>query len=131
MVTRTYPTPVGGTSGPMEMPIETKVVAERSGLTLHEIDKTEVGAISGTKRRMAEFYWEQLRRAAALNGTTDIALTFADYIAAENQNARRFDQLSSETKSFIAEVERVANAPVSLIATRFHRFSVIDRRTWR
>jgi adenylosuccinate synthase len=80
---------------------------------------------------MAEFEWEQLRRAAVLNGATDIALTFADYITAKNRNARRFDQLSIETKEFIAQVEQVANAPVSLIATRFHRFSVIDRRTWR
>jgi adenylosuccinate synthase len=131
MVTRTYPIRVGGTSGPMALPIETKVVADRSGLPLDDIAKTEIGTISGTKRRMAEFDWEQLRRSAALNGATDIALTFADYISAENRNARRFDQLSDETKEFIAEVERVANAPVSLIATRFHRFSVIDRRTWR
>jgi adenylosuccinate synthase len=131
MVTRSYPIRVGGSSGPMALPIETSVVAERSGLPLCQIDKTEVGTISGTKRRMAEFDWEQLRRSAVLNGATDIALTFADYITAENQNARRFDQLSNETKQFIVEVERVANAPVSLISTRFHRFSVIDRRTWR
>jgi adenylosuccinate synthase len=131
MVTRTFPIRVGGSSGPMEMPIETSVIAERSGLPLSEIDKTEVGTISGTRRRMAEFDWEQFRRSAVLNGATDIALTFADYITAENQNARRFDQLSNETKDFIVEVERVANAPVSLISTRFHRFSVIDRRTWQ
>jgi adenylosuccinate synthase len=131
MVTRTFPIRVGGTSGPMALPIDTKVVADRSGLPLDDIEKTEVGTISGTKRRIAEFDWEQLRRSAVLNGATDIALTFADYITAENRNARRFDQLSVETKEFIAEVERVANAPVSLIATRFHRFSVIDRRTWR
>lgn len=131
MVTRTYPIRVGGTSGPMKLPIDTKLVAERSGLPHHEIDKTEVGTISGNRRRMAEFDWEQVRRSSVINGTTDIALTFADYIAAENQNARRFDQLSVDTKRFIAEVEHVANAPVSLIATRFHRFSIIDRRTWR
>jgi adenylosuccinate synthase len=131
MVTRTYPIRVGGTSGPMALPIETSAVAERSGLPLDQIDKTEVGTISGNKRRMAEFDWEQLRRSAVLNGATDVALTFADYITAENRNARRFDQLSIETKEFIAEVERVANAPVSLISTRFHRFGVIDRRTWR
>jgi len=115
----------------MALPIDTKVVADRSGLPLDQIEKTEVGTISGTRRRMAEFDWEQLRRSSVLNGATDIALTFADYITAENQNARRFDQLSNETKAFIAEVERVANAPVSLISTRFHRFSVIDRRTWQ
>jgi adenylosuccinate synthase len=131
MVTRTYPIRVGGTSGPMALPIDAKTVADRSGLPLEEIEKTEVGTISGTRRRIAEFDWEQLRRSAVLNGATDIALTFADYITAENRNARRYDQLSIETKEFINEVERVANAPVSLIATRFHRFSVIDRRTWR
>ena len=108
-----------------------KVIADRSGLPLDLIDKTEIGTISGTRRRIAEFDWEQLRRSASLNGATDIALTFADYLAAENRNARRFDQLTYETKEFIAEVERVANAPVSLISTRFHRFSVIDRRNWR
>lgn len=131
MVTRTYPIRVGGSSGPMKLPIDAQTVADRSGLPVDQIEKTEVGTISGTKRRIAEFDWEQLRRSAVLNGATDIALTFADYISAENQNARRFDQLSYETKEFIAEVERVANAPVSLISTRFHRFSVIDRRTWR
>jgi adenylosuccinate synthase len=131
MVTRTYPIRVGGTSGPMELPIEAKVIAGRSGLPLHEIEKTEVGTISGNPRRIAEFDWEQLRRSSVLNGITDIALTFADYITAENQTARRFDQLSAETKSFVAEVELVANAPVSLISTRFHRYSIIDRRAWR
>jgi adenylosuccinate synthase len=131
MVTRTYPIRVGGTSGPMQLPIETKIVAARSGLPVQEIDSTEVGTISGNRRRMAEFDWEQLRRSSVFNGATDIALTFADYITAENQSARRFDQLSVETKRFIAEVEHVANAPVSLIATRFHRFSIIDRRAWR
>jgi adenylosuccinate synthase len=115
----------------MALPIDAKVIAQRSGLPLEQIEKTEVGTISGTRRRIAEFDWEQLRRSSVLNGPTDIALTFADYITAENQNARRFEQLSAETKKFIAEVEHVANAPVSLIATRFHRFSVIDRRTWR
>jgi adenylosuccinate synthase len=131
MVTRTYPIRVGGNSGPMALPIDTKIVSDRSGVPKHEIDETEIGTISGVPRRIAEFDWEQLRRSSVLNGATDIALTFADYITVENRNARRFDQLSAETKAFIAEVEHVANAPVSLIATRFHRFGIIDRRTWR
>lgn len=62
---------------------------------------------------------------------TDIALSFSDYITAENQNATRYDQLSAETHAFIAGVERVANAPVTLISTNFDRFGVIDRRNWR
>jgi adenylosuccinate synthase len=115
----------------MAIPIEAKIISERSGLPLNQIEKTEVGTISGKKRRIAEFDWDQLRDSATLNGTTDIALTFADYLTSENQNAIRFDQLSSKAKSFIAEVEQVANAPVSLISVRFDRGGVIDRRSWR
>lgn len=131
MVTRTYPIRVGGNSGWMALPINTQIVSDRSGIPKHEIDETEIGTISGVPRNIAEFDWEQLRRSSVLNGATDIALTFADYITIENRKARRFDQLSAETKAFISEVEHVANAPVSLIATRFHRFGIIDRRTWR
>jgi adenylosuccinate synthase len=48
----------------------------------------------------------------------------------KNREARRFDQLQPETIQFIEEVERVSGAPVSLISTRFHLRSVIDRRAW-
>jgi adenylosuccinate synthase len=132
MVTRTYPIRVGGTSGPFgEKEIDFEVVAQRSGLPVAEIIKTEVGTISGNKRRIAEFGWEEVRRAASLNGATDIALTFADYIAAENKNAQAFEQLTAETLAFIEEIERVTNVPVSLIAKDFASDGVIDRRDWR
>jgi adenylosuccinate synthase len=65
-----------------------------------------------------------------LNGPTDIALTFTDQQDSKNASARRFDQLTAPTIQFIEEVERVAGAPVSLISTRFHQRSVIDRRSW-
>jgi adenylosuccinate synthase len=65
-----------------------------------------------------------------LNAPTDIALTFADYLTINNRNSRRFEQLHPETIRFIEEVERVAAAPVSLISTRFHSRSIIDRRSW-
>jgi adenylosuccinate synthase len=97
-------------------------------MPLGQIEKTEVGTISGKKRRIAEFDWDQLRSSASLNGGTDIALTFTDYLTADNQNALRFDQLASDTQAFIAEVEQVANAPVSLISVRAG--GVIDRRSW-
>ncbi len=130
MVTRTYPIRVGGTSGPMGIEIVAQTIANRSGLPVSEIERTEVGTVSGKKRRLAEFDWEQLRGSASLNGATDIALSFSDYITAENREAKRFEQLSVETRNFIAEVERVANAPVSLISTKFDRFGVIDLRDW-
>ena len=77
-----------------------------------------------------EFDWVLLRKAAFLNGPTDIALTFTDYLSKNNRKAMRFDQLTKETINFIEEVERVAGAPVSLISTGFSLRSVIDRRKW-
>lgn len=135
MVTRSYPIRVGGDSGPMGVAqgieIDFETVAARSGLSVEEIKPAEHGSVSGNLRRIAEFDWEQVRRSAALNGATDIALTFSDYIAASNRSARRFEQLTDETRAFIAELEHVTNCPVSLISTRFDRFGVIDRRNWR
>jgi len=53
----------------------------------------------------SEFDWELLQRAARINGATDIALTFVDYLDVRNRDARRFDQLQQETIYFIEEVE--------------------------
>jgi len=86
--------------------------------------------VSGNPRRVAEFSWSQLRRSAHLNGATDIALTFADYIDARNRTARRFGQLTSATISFISEIEAVAAVPVSLISAGFDGRGPIDRRLW-
>lgn len=75
----------------------------------------------------------------AINGPTDIVLTFADYIDSKNSSARRFEQLTKDTIYFIEELERVSNVPVSLVTTRFPRTneeredrrSIIDRRKWQ
>ncbi len=131
MVTRTYPIRVGGTSGPMSRRIDYKDVSNRSGIPEEEIARTEKGSISNNSRRIAEFDWEQVRRAAVLNGATDIALSFSDYIDVANRNARRFEDLTGETRDFIEAVEQVANARVSLVSTRFEPRGIIDRRTWR
>jgi len=134
MVCRTYPirvaNPKGGTSGPMTQEILWKVVAERSGKSLKEIRQTEKTTTTHRRRRVGEFDWALLRRSALLNGPTDIALTFTDYLSKANGSAKRFEQLTPETINFIVEVERVAGAPVSLISTGFSHRSIIDRRSW-
>jgi len=53
----------------------------------------------------------------------------ADYLSL-NAKAHRFEQLEPATIRFIQEVERIAEASVSLIATRFRFRSIIDRRAW-
>lgn len=131
MVTRTYPIRVGGESGPIGRTMSYQEIAERSGVPKHEIEETEIGSISKNARRIAEFDWEQVRRAAVLNGATDIALSFSDYIDIANRSARRFEDLTQETRDFVEGVERVTNARVSLVSTRFAPRGIIDRRNWR
>ena len=134
MVCRTYPirveNPPGGTSGYMSQEIDWETVASRSGQDADELKRNERGSVSGRLRRVAEFDWQLLRRSSHLNGATDIALTFVDYLDKSNQQARRYEQLRPDSIMFIEEVERVAGAPVSLISTRFHTRSIIDRRRW-
>lgn len=136
MVCRTYPIRVkspdgeGRTSGPMELEISWKDVAQRSGLDLQELLDQELTSTTKKQRRVAEFDWSLLQMSAALNGPTDIALTFVDQLHASNREARRFEQLTKDTIEFVEEVERVGGAPVSLVSTRFHERSIIDRRSW-
>ena len=59
--------------------------------------------------------------AAELNAPTDIALTFVDYLSIKNQNARRFEQLTSDTLRFIQEIERVADKAMALFAPPWFR----------
>jgi adenylosuccinate synthase len=134
VVLRAYPirvqSPAENSSGPMRQELSWSDIESRAGFELGALERVELGSVSGKQRRVAEFDWRQLRRAAELNGATDIALTFADYLDRRNEAARRYGQLSEETLRFVEEVEQVAGAPVSLIGTRFERRSVIDRRDW-
>ena len=128
MVTRTYPIRVGGNSGDMGIEIDFETVADRSGLPLGEIKATEIGTVSGKQRRIGEFSWDRVRRAAQLNGATDIVLTFADYIHKSNRNAATFDDLTQETKEMIKHLEQMTGVHVTLIAVGFGRQKIIDRR---
>lgn len=136
MVSRTYPIRVqnpdveGNTSGPMSQEITLKEIHKRSGKPMEELENTEITSTTKRKRRIGEFDWELIKNASFLNGPTDIALTFTDYIDVKNNTAQRFEQLTPETINFIEEIEHVTRAKVSLIATGFSSRSVIDRREW-
>lgn len=144
MVVRTTPIRVGhpnsgeGKSGPLKHEVSFEQIAVEAKLNPTMVVTNEKTSTTKRDRRVGWFEWEQFRQACALNAPTDIVLTFVDYIEAKNQNARRFEQLTENTIKFIEELERVAQAPVSLINTRFPRGAdrgadirtVIDRRNW-
>ena len=130
LVCRTYPIRVGGPSGDMELEVTLEDIAERSKISLSELEKTERTTTTGRERRIAEFDWEQFKRSVQLNGPTDIALTFVDYFTVNNRKAYRFEQLDEQTIRFVEEVERVSGRPVTLLSTAFDWRNVIDRRAW-
>lgn len=142
MVVRPTPirveSPRDGTSGPLKHETNFAEVARLAKLDPDDLVANEKTSTTQRKRRVGWFDWELYRKSCAINAPTDIVLTFADYLNAKNSEARRFEQLDSDTIKFIEELERVAQAPVSLINTRFPRSdkerldlrSVIDRRTW-
>jgi adenylosuccinate synthase len=134
IVVRSYPirvqNPTRGTSGPIGRELDWSIIAERSGIPVEDLQVKEKTSTTKRDRRVAEFDWSLLRKSASLNGPTDIALTFVDYIHVANRKARRFELLTPDTLCFVEEIERVAGAPVSLITTRFDYRSIIDRRAW-
>jgi adenylosuccinate synthase len=134
MVCRTYPirvkSPADGTSGPMSQEISWKEVGRRANKSEKELCQAELTSTTHKLRRVGEFDWKLLRKSALLNGPTDIALTFTDYLSPKNASAMRFEQLHPDTINFIQEIELVTRARVSLIATGFSTRSIIDRRLW-
>lgn len=145
MVVRTTPIRVadpdgeeGNTSGHLKHETCFNEIASKAGLDSDEVNAAEKTSTTKRKRRVGWFEWSAFRKACDLNAPTDIVLTFVDYLDAKNQQARRFEQLQPDTIKFIEELERVAQAPVSLINTRFPKKqsdfsdlrSIIDRRTW-
>jgi adenylosuccinate synthase len=106
-------------------------VERRAEVPRGKLRRSERTSTTDKLRRVGEFEWDLLRRSALLNGPTDIALIFVDYLGKQNRDARRFDQLSQGALLFIEEVERVAGAQVSLVSTGFDRRpAIVDRRTW-
>jgi adenylosuccinate synthase len=112
-------------------------IAKFAELEADALNAAEKTSTTNRNRKVGWFEWDQFRKACALNAPTDIVLTFADYLKATNRNARRFEQLDPDTIKFVEELERVSQAPVSLINTRFSRDpdpsdlrSLIDRRNW-
>lgn len=133
LVVRSYPIRVAGPSGHITSELTWEEIESRAELPAGTLSEKELTSKTKTLRRVGEFEWDLVRKAALLNAPTDIALTFADYLAAENRQAWRFEQLTKETLRFIDELERVTGARVSLISVGFEQYAqrpLIDRREW-
>jgi len=100
-------------------------------LSLEEAEKkgwSEFGTVTGRQRRAAYFDFDLARRAIMLNGATQISITKLDVLFNDCAGKTSFDELSNDAKSFIENIERELNTPVTIIGTGPSINDVIDRR---
>jgi adenylosuccinate synthase len=63
-----------------------------------------------------------------VNGATQAALTKLDALYPECRSAKKIDELPSEAKQFVNEIEKQTGIPVALIGTGPEAMDIIDRR---
>lgn len=117
MVVKAMPTRVG--QGPLPYELSEEETLSR-GIA-------EYGVVTERPRRKAErIDWDLLSYAAMLNGPTQIALTFCDHYDPDMRSARTRDDVTPRVRELIAQVEKVANAPVTLVDTGKRLDELID-----
>lgn len=112
-VFRTYPIRVGGNSGSLsgeEISFET--IAERAGF---EEPPVEFTSVTKKKRRIFEWSWRQFEYSLQMNGPDKIAITFMDYLDADNYGATTLDELVDESLDWVYELrEALSNVDAQL-----------------
>jgi adenylosuccinate synthase len=118
IVYKTFITRVG--AGPMPGEISMEEAKKRGWF--------ETAAGTGRNRRSAPFDFDLARKNAKINGATQAAMTKLDCMFPDCRSARNFDDLSTEAKQFIKEVEERTGVPIVLIGTGPDARDIIDRR---
>lgn len=137
-VIRPYPIRVGnaydeqgnqiGTSGSYldSEEISWEEVARRSGTPIEEIN--ELTTVTKKVRRVFEPNWARLRRMIRVNGVTQIALNFANYIDYSVYGCNKESDITNKLWEFIYTIERETGIPVTLVGTGPRNGDIIDLR---
>jgi len=119
IVFKSYLTRVG--TGPMNGELSPEETSEKGW--------EEFGTVTGRLRRAAEFDFELASRAIMLSSANQISITKLDVRFPDCAGAQSMDQLDSESKSFIKNIEDRLGVPVTLIGTGAGVNDIIDLRT--
>ncbi|UCG01214.1 MAG: adenylosuccinate synthetase [Candidatus Heimdallarchaeota archaeon] len=87
----------------------------------------EYGTVTGRLRRAAPFNIDLARRSIMLNGATKLALTKLDIIYPNEAGKRHFNDLETETKKWISEIEEKIGMKFHFIGTGPANVDIIDR----
>jgi len=119
VVFKSYLTRVG--TGPMNGELSPEETSEKGW--------EEFGTVTGRLRRAAEFDFELASRAIMLSSANQISITKLDVRFPNCAGTQSIDQLDSEAKSFIKNIENKLGVPVTLIGTGAGVDDIIDLRT--
>lgn len=129
VVFRTYPIRAGDNSGPLDgEEISFDTIAERAG---YDSSIAEFASVTGRDRRVFEWSWEQFEYALQLNDPDWVALTFIDYLDADNYGATELSELTDETMEWIETVaDRLGerDTEIGLLKTGPEADQIIDVR---
>jgi adenylosuccinate synthase len=88
----------------------------------------EYGTVTGRQRRAAPFNYFLAKRAAMINGATQLAITKMDILYPESSGTSDYSELDTEAVAFIKKIEEEVGIPVTLIGTGPGVKEIIDRR---
>ncbi|MCK5671040.1 adenylosuccinate synthetase, partial [Candidatus Bathyarchaeota archaeon] len=88
----------------------------------------EYGTVTGRQRRAAPFNYPLAKRAAMINGATQIAVTKMDILYPEIAGSSDYESLPAEAKEFVEKIEKEIGLPVTFVGTGPGVNEVIDRR---
>ena len=126
---RPYPIRVAGDSGPTgSQEITWAEVERRAGVP--EGSFKEITTVTKRVRRVFEFSNEWFKKTAMINRFTGIGLMFADYISAKDAGVNKWDELSDETKAWVAAFEEEYNIPIVWISTGPYKEQTIIREVF-
>ena len=122
LVARTYPIRVAGNSGPLFGEITWDHISERMGREV-----VETTTVTGKVRRIGQWDEELFIKACRLNGPTQVAINFMDYLSPADEGVDKYDDLSKTSRQFVEYLERLADCPVTMIGTGGPKCEVIRR----
>lgn len=117
LVARTYPIRVAGNSGPLEDETTWEAIGQQPEQT----------TVTLKTRRVGGWDPELVYRSVLLNGATEIALTFADYLDPAATSATTSLSLPVSVQEWIADLEQDLDLPVTMVGVGGPDFRVLRR----
>lgn len=116
-----------GTSGPLGgKELTWEEITAMSGSPEPLLERTTV---TQKVRRIFEMDFERLHYMVRVNGVTQLALNFINYINYADTGVNTWEALSQKSKDFVAKVEEATGVPVTLIGTGARDCDIIDLRS--